>query len=68
VPLKLANSFKIDNKIHPEPVPISRIFNLDLYLNLSFMSSRITSVSGLGIKTLSFTKKLDFQNSFFFNI
>ena len=27
VPLKLANSFKIDNKIHPDPVPISRIFN-----------------------------------------
>ena len=51
VPLKFFLSFNIDNKIHPEPVPISRICNLESSSVYFITSSIKCSVSGLGINT-----------------
>ena len=49
--------------IAPEPVPISKIFNSDLLLLIFIISYTNVSVSGLGIKTPSFTKKSNPINS-----
>ena len=52
IPLALISSFNKDIKIHPEPVPMSKILKKSFLL---FMWDNIksinTSVSGLGIRT-----------------
>ena len=50
-------SLKLISIIQPEPIPISKIFNLlSFFVNLNIVQQSI-SVSGLGIKTLSLTIK-----------
>ena len=51
VPKKFLLSLRIDNKIQPDPVPISSISNFEFTLNNFNVSSTKSSVSGLGIKT-----------------
>ena len=54
-------SFSNEITIHPDPVPISKIF-FDLLYFINFKLSSITiSVSGLGIKTELLIKNLYFQ-------
>ena len=57
-------SFKIVREIHPEPIPISKKLSLFLSLNVFKTCSTIISVSGLGIKTLSFNSNSNFQKNF----
>ena len=52
VPTNFGLSFNKDINMHPDPVPISKICNLE-FLKKSFNTcSIISSVSGLGISTL----------------
>ena len=54
--------------MHPDPVPTSNMCFVE-FLDVNLRNcSIIISVSGLGIKTFSSIKKLDFQNSLLFNI
>ena len=54
-------SFIRETTIHPEPVPTSKIF-FDLSIGKCLrVSSTISSVSGLGIKTYLFVRNLCFQ-------
>ena len=56
--LKFFLSFRIEMSIQPEPIPTSNKFILSLFFVNLKTSSIKTSVSGLGIKTSLFTKKL----------
>ena len=61
VALHLCLSFNIEIIIHPDPVPISKIFP-DLVKGKQFNAcSTICSVSGLGIRVELFIKNLYFQ-------
>ena len=65
VPKEFGLSLIIDNITHPDPVPTSKK-RFEELSSVSFKtSSTIISVSGLGIRTFLFTKKLCFQKSFF---
>ena len=64
IPLASGNSFKIESKTQPEPVPISKILTLLFLKNLTTLYIN-NSVSGLGISVEEFTKKFSLQNSFF---
>ena len=64
VPEKSFFSLKIDKRIHPEPIPISKILSLDLNLLKLSTCSTINSVSGLGINTSWVTLNLCFQKFF----
>ena len=64
VPMKFGFSFNIVKSMHPDPVPISKILSLDLFLVNFKTSSMIISVSGLGIKTFSVILNSYFQKSF----
>ena len=57
-------SSSIDKSIHPDPVPISKIYG-DLPLKCLIIFSTKSSVSGLGINVSLLTKKARFQKSFF---
>ena len=58
-------SFKIDNNIHPDPTPISKICSLFLCFEIFKTSSNNISVCGLGIKALSLMINSFYQKSFF---
>ena len=62
-PVHFFLSFNIEIIIHPDPVPISRIFFFSLICKHFNACSTKISVSGLGIKTFLLTLKLFFQNS-----
>ena len=59
------NTNRILNIIHPEPVPISRIFLFLFFLKFFKTFSIISSVSGLGIRTLGLVMNFCFQNSLY---
>ena len=67
-PSKYLLSSKIDNIRHPLPTPTSKTLILSfLFVNFNTCST-IISVSGLGIKTFSFTKNSCFQKFFIYDI
>jgi hypothetical protein len=61
VALHFGLSFNNEIAIHPEPVPISKIFFDFSNSKIFKLSSIINSVSGLGIRTDLSTKNLYFQ-------
>ena len=63
IPTALGNSFKIDNKIHPDPVPKSKTEIDELVLYFFLTTDIISSVSGRGIRVCLFTLKFKPQNS-----
>ncbi len=54
----------MDNSIHPDPIPISKILSLFLFFVKFKIFSTISSVSGRGINVSSVTKNSEFQNNF----
>ena len=61
-PVHFFLSFNIEIIMHPDPVPISSIFFLELILISLKTCSTNVSESGLGINTLLLTLNFFFQN------
>ena len=57
IPTDFLNSFRIDNKIQPVPVPKSKKEKNFFLFKFFFISSTIASVSGLGIRVFLLTLK-----------